>query len=55
VHRIIMEHDLDDASKLDRSPAFLGGLMSYGRERAAQFLEKRTQQLSIQSSVHLNR
>jgi hypothetical protein len=55
VHRIIMEHDLDDTSKLDRSPAFLGALMSYGRERAAQFLEKRAQRLSIQSGVHLNR
>ncbi|MBV8488845.1 MAG: hypothetical protein JO161_11245 [Planctomycetaceae bacterium] len=41
VHRIIMEHDLDDASKLDRSPGFIGGLMTYGRDRAAQFLEKR--------------
>jgi NTE family protein len=46
VHRIIMEHDLDDASKLDRSSGFLSGLMSYGRERAVQFLEKREQRLS---------
>jgi NTE family protein len=41
VHRIIMEHDLDDASKLDRGSGFIDGLMSYGRDRAAQFLEKR--------------
>ncbi len=55
VHRIIMEHDLDDASKLDHSAGFLSGLMSYGRERAAQFLEKRAQRLSSQSGVHLSR
>ncbi len=55
VHRIIIEHDLDDASKLDRSAGFLSGLMSYGRERAAQFLEKRAQRLSSQSGVHLSR
>lgn len=41
VHRIIMEHDLDDASKLDRSSGFISGLMSYGRDRASQFLERR--------------
>jgi len=55
VHRIIMEHEFDDASKLDRSAVFLSGLMSYGRERAKQFLEKRAQRLSGQSSVHLSR
>ncbi len=55
VHRIVMEHDLDDASQLDRSTGFLSGLMSYGRERAAQFLEKRAQQISSQSGVHLSR
>src|SRR5271157_1527855 len=55
VHRIIMEHDFDDASKLDHSAGFLSGLMSYGRERAAQFLEKRAQRLSSQSGVHLSR
>jgi NTE family protein len=54
VHRIIMEHDLDDASKLDRSVGFLGGLMSYGRDRGRQFLEKRAQRLSTRSEVHLN-
>jgi NTE family protein len=41
VHRIVMEHDLDPASKLDRSPSFLGHLMAHGRERAQQFLETR--------------
>lgn len=55
VHRIVMEHDLDDASKFDRSPGFLSGLMSYGRERAAHFLEKRAQRLSSRSGAHLRR
>ena len=55
VHRIIMEHDLDDSSKLDHSAGFVSGLMSYGRERAAQFLEKRAQRLSSQPGVHLGR
>ena len=41
VHRIIMEHDLDNSSKLDRSPSFIGHMMAYGRERAKQFLDKR--------------
>jgi NTE family protein len=55
VHRIIMEHDLDDASKLDRSPGFIDGLMSYGRDRAKQFLEKRENRLSNRSSTALRR
>ena len=42
VHRIIMEHDLDSSSKLDRSPSFIGHMMAYGRERAKQFLDKRS-------------
>jgi NTE family protein len=41
VHRILIEHDLDDASTLDRSPSFTGRLMAYGRERAQEFLAKR--------------
>jgi NTE family protein len=41
VHRIIMEHDLDYSSKLDRSPSFICHMMAYGRERAKQFLDKR--------------
>ncbi|MBV8311863.1 MAG: hypothetical protein JO344_15885 [Planctomycetaceae bacterium] len=41
VHRIIMEHDLDCSSKLDRSPSFICHMMAYGRERAKQFLDKR--------------
>ena len=53
VHRIIMEHDLDGFSKLDRSPGLVSGLMSYGRDRAHQFLEKREQSLSGRSSKHL--
>ena len=51
VHRIIMEHDLDDASILDRSASFLGGLLSYGKDRAKQFLEKRRSGLSRSSAV----
>jgi NTE family protein len=51
VHRIVMEHDLDEASKHDRSPSFIGPLMSYGRERARQFLEKRRAVLSRQSAA----
>ena len=55
VHRIVMEHAFDDTSKLDRGAGFISGLMSYGRERAAQFLEKRAQQLSSRSGVHPSR
>jgi NTE family protein len=46
VHRIVLEHDLDLASKLDRSPGFLGNLMAHGRERAQQFLDRRRCRLS---------
>jgi NTE family protein len=46
VHRIVMKHDLDPASKLDRSPGFLGHLMAHGRERAQQFLDRRRCRLS---------
>ena len=53
VHRIIMEHDLDYSSKLDRSPSFIGRMMAYGRERAKQFLEKRKCGLSRRSSARL--
>jgi NTE family protein len=55
VHRIIMEHDLDDSSRLDRSPGLINGLISYGKERGAQFLEKRGQDLSRRSSPRLER
>ncbi len=51
VHRIVMEHDLDETSKLDRSVGFLDALMAYGRERAAQFLEKRGRQFVSASPV----
>jgi NTE family protein len=53
VHRIVMEHDLDDFSKLDRSPGFIGRLMAHGRERAKQFLDRRECQLSRHSPTHL--
>ena len=53
VHRIIMEHDLDYSSKLDRSPSFICRMMAYGRERAKQFLDKRKCGLSRRSSSHL--
>jgi NTE family protein len=49
VHRIVMEHDLDEASKHDRSPSFIGPLMSYGRDRARLFLEKRRAVISRRS------
>jgi NTE family protein len=51
VHRIIMEHDLDEASMFDRSPSFIGNLMLYGRERARQFLEKRKNNRSCRLPV----
>ena len=53
VHRIIMEHDLAGFSTLDRSPGLISGLLSYGRDRAHQFLEKREQSLSGRSPAHL--
>jgi len=55
VHRIIMEHDLDYSSKLDRSPSFICNIMAYGRERAKQFLEKRKCGLSRRSPTRLMR
>jgi NTE family protein len=53
VHRIVMEHDLDDASKFDRSPGFIDRMMNYGRDRAAQFLEKRRNGCAARSPAHL--
>jgi NTE family protein len=41
VHRIVMEHDLDEGSTQDRSPDFIGHLMAHGRERAEQFLDRK--------------
>ncbi len=38
VRRIEMLQALDFASKLDRSPSFIRGLMAYGEERAEEFL-----------------
>jgi NTE family protein len=38
VRRIEMLKELDFASKLDRSPSFIRGLMDYGEERAEEFL-----------------
>jgi NTE family protein len=38
VRRIEMLKELDFASKLDRSPSFIRGLMDYGEERAGAFL-----------------
>ncbi|MFO0890662.1 MAG: hypothetical protein U0790_16150 [Isosphaeraceae bacterium] len=55
VHQIVMEHDLDEASKSDRSPSFIGSLMSYGRERARQFLERRDGVLPRRSRVVVGR
>jgi hypothetical protein len=41
VGRIVMDRDLDHASKLDRSPAFIADLMAHGEEAATAFLESR--------------
>jgi NTE family protein len=41
VHRIILEKDLDYASKFDRSESMIQGLMAQGRAQARQFLEER--------------
>jgi NTE family protein len=38
VRRIEMQRALDFASKLDRRPSFIRGLMGYGEERAGEFL-----------------
>ena len=42
VHRIVLEQDLDYASKFDRSESMIQGLMAQGRAQARQFLEERT-------------
>jgi len=39
VRRLEMLRELDFASKLDRSPSFIRGLMEYGEERAEEFLK----------------
>jgi NTE family protein len=39
VCRIEMLEELDFASKLDRSPSFIRGLMDYGEVRAEAFLQ----------------
>ncbi|MCU0734156.1 MAG: patatin-like phospholipase family protein [Methylotetracoccus sp.] len=41
VARIVLERELDYASKLDRTPAFLAELMEYGRAKARVFLNER--------------
>jgi NTE family protein len=41
VHRIVMEKDLDYASKFDRSESLIRDLMGYGTERARQFFGER--------------
>jgi NTE family protein len=41
VHRIVLETDLDYASKFDRSASLIQGLMAQGRARARQFLDER--------------
>jgi len=38
MRRIEMLRALDFASKLDRRPSFIRGLMDYGEERAGEFL-----------------
>jgi len=41
VHRIEMGRELGCATKVDRSPKFLGELMELGEKRATQFLDER--------------
>ena len=41
VHRIVLERDLDYASKLDRSGSFIRSMMAYGRAQAKIFLDER--------------
>jgi hypothetical protein len=41
VSRIVLQRDLGYASKFDRSPEFLRGLMDYGEAEARRFLEQR--------------
>jgi len=41
VRRIVLERDLDYATKFDRSESLIRGLMSYGREQAREFLNER--------------
>ena len=41
VHRIVLEQDLDYASKFDRSESLIRGLMAHGREQAREFLDQR--------------
>ncbi len=41
VGRIVLEDDLDYASKLDRSPGFLHNLMEHGKAQARWFLKER--------------
>ena len=41
VARIVLDRELDYASKLDRRPGFLGELRDYGRAKARLFLKER--------------
>jgi NTE family protein len=41
VARIVLERDLDFATKLDRRPAFLEEMMNYGKTKAREFLKER--------------
>lgn len=39
IEEIVMERDLDLASKFDRSEDFIEGMMAYGEERAGRLFE----------------
>jgi NTE family protein len=45
VGRIVLDRDLDYASKLDRRPTFLDELIEYGKANARLFLKERTRRL----------
>jgi NTE family protein len=45
VARIVLERDLDYATKLDRRPAFIEEMMGYGKAKARGFLKERERRL----------
>ncbi len=50
VSRIVMQRDLDYASKLDRNPRFLRDLMAYGEAEGSRFLRERERQAGAAGS-----
>ena len=48
VRRIVLERDLDSASKLDRSASFIRSMMADGRAQAKKFLDERRGATALQ-------